>query len=274
MHLSIGDRTLAVACSSWSFACLSLEESIRVIRSLGFRHIDIGFAHLETNSSDSPRRKGSLLKKRLGREGLRLSDLFPLLPFETNDPNLLHRDENSRVFRRVVEFAAGCNAPGITLKPGVRQPAAPDGGWQAAIEVLKEYAAAAGAASLPLSVEPHVDSIVEDPRSARLLVESVPEIGLTLDYSHFVSRGFEVGEAEPLQPYVRHVHIRQARKGKLQTTVRDGVIPIRRILEQLVARGYRGAICLEYQNSDWHDCNDIDVISETVATLKELGLRP
>jgi sugar phosphate isomerase/epimerase len=272
MRLSIGDFSLAVACASWSFACLPLEKSIRVVRSLGFNCIDIGFAHLELGGSDSPRRQGASLRKRLEREGLTASDLFPLLPFETNDPDALHREENAKMFRSVVEFAVGCQAPGITLKPGIGQPSTADEGWQASVEALKEYAAAARAAALRLSVEPHVDSIIEEPRSAKLLVESVPEIRITLDYSHFVSRGLEIGDVEQLHPYVRHVHLRQARKGRLQTSVRNGVIPVRRVLEQLVAQGYRGAVCLEYQNSDWHDCNDIDVISETVATLKELGL--
>jgi sugar phosphate isomerase/epimerase len=272
VELFIGGASRAVACSSWSFACLPLEKSILVVRSLGFRFIDIGFAHLEVRGSDSPRRQGTSLRKRLMREGLTVSDLFPLLPFETNDPDPLHRKENAQRFRQVVEFAAGCNAPGITLKPGIGQPSMPDGGWQTSVEALKEYVAAAGAAALRLSVEPHVDSIIEEPRSAKLLVESVPEIGITLDYSHFVSRGLEVEDVEQLHPYVRHVHIRQARKGRLQTTVRNGAIPLRRVLEQLVERGYRGVVCLEYQNSDWHDCNDVDVIAETVATLKELGL--
>ena len=185
---------------------------------------------------------------------------------------LCHREQNGRMFRRVVEFAKGCEASGITLKPGVVQPSSPDGGWQASIDALKEYAATARAAAVRLSFEPHVDSIVEDPHSARQLAESVAGIEITLDYSHFISRGFEAVDADELQPFVRHVHIRQARRGRIQTTVRNGVIPLRRILEELFARGYRGAICLEYQNSDWHDCNDVDVISETVATLKELGV--
>jgi sugar phosphate isomerase/epimerase len=274
MHLLLGDAALAVGCCSWSFACLSLERSMRIIRALGFGHLDIGFAHLAVHDPESPRRQGGRMRKRLQREGLTASDLFPLLPFETNDPDALHRSENARMFRRVVEFAAGCQAPGITLKPGVAQPSQPDGGWRSSVETLRQLAAAAKQEGVQLSVEPHVDSIIEAPEAARRLVECVPEVGLTLDYSHFVSRGLEVREVEQLHPYVRHVHIRQARQGRLQTTARNGSIPLRPILEQLAACGYRGAICLEYQNSDWHDCNDIDVLSETVATLRELGLGP
>jgi hypothetical protein len=52
-------------------------------------------------------------------------------------------DQNFRVFRRAVEFAAGCRAPGVTLKPGVEQPAASDGGWQTSVEALKACVAAA-----------------------------------------------------------------------------------------------------------------------------------
>jgi len=270
MRLRIADRSLTVACSSWSFACLSLDASIRILRALGFEHVDIGFAHLAIDGPDPPRRQGRRLKKRLGREGMRVCDLFPLLPFETNDPDGWRRESNARLFRRVVEIAEGCEAHGITLKPGIVQAGEIGGGWQLCVETLQEYAAIARAAGIRLSVEPHVDSIIEDPRVA-LLLARVSGIELTLDYSHFVSCGFAIEDVRELQAYARHVHVRQARKGKLQTTTRNGVIPIRAILEELVARGYRDAVSLEYQNSDWHDCNDVDVVAETVATLRELG---
>jgi len=273
MHLRVGDRSFPVACSSWSFACLPLEAAIRIVRLLGFGHIDIGFGHLPREGLASPRSQGRLLRKRLSREGLKASDIFPLLPFETNDLDVRHREENTRTVRAVLELAEGCGAPGVTLKPGIAQPAAQDGGWRASLDALMEYVALARMAGVGLSVEPYVDSIVEDPRAALRLVESVPGLELTLDYSHFVSLGYEIGDLRHLQSYARHVHVRQASRGRLQASARNGVIPLLRILEELAARGYGGAVSLEYQNSDWHGMNDIDVITETVATLRQLGLR-
>jgi sugar phosphate isomerase/epimerase len=272
MRVVVGESSLALSCCSWCFSCLALEKSIRVIRSLGFEHADVGFAHLVLDGSDPARRQGGRLRKLLGSEGLLVCDLFPVLPYETNDPDARHREHNARLFQRIVEFADASKASGITLKPGMVQPEVSDGGWQASVEALQQWAAFARTAGVRLSVEPHVGSILEDPRSAELMVQSIAGLELTLDYSHFVARGFELDAVERLQRYARHVHVRQARSGKLQAAARQGALPIRRLLEELVARGYRGAISLEYQNSDWQDCNDIDVISETVATLRDLGV--
>lgn len=201
-----------------------------------------------------------------------VTDLFPGLPYETNDPNREHRGKNLAAYRRFLSFAEGCASPGITVKPGVFQPKSRDRGWRIAVEVLGEYAALARTAGLPLSVEPHVDSVIEDPRAARLLVGEVSGLMLTLDYSHFVALGFPARNVKSLHPWTRHFHIRQARRGRLQTSLKEGVIPARRIVEELAASGYRGTICLEYQNSDWHNCNDVDVVSETMATLRALGV--
>ena len=273
MEVRIGGHDLRVACSSWSFAILPLKRAAKIIRALGFDYVDVGFSHIDLGTSRSPFEQGRGLSRWLKSEGLALSDLFPLLLFDTNDPDAGHREQNRSFFERVIGFASGAGCPGITIKPGMRQKGEEEQGWRVCVDVLGEYCALAKKAGLRLSVEPHVESIIERPRRARELVSAVEDLRITLDYSHFLALGCLIEEVKILHPYVAHLHIRQARKGRLQSSATDGTIPLSQILGQLVSAGYSGVISLEYQNSEWKQCNDIDVISETVKTLSELGVK-
>ncbi len=245
---------------------------MRIIRALGFNHIDVGFSHISIDPSRSSFQQGRNLKRKLENEGVTVSDLFPSLPFETNDLDGNHRKQNRIYIEQIIGLAEGAECPGITLKPGIRQPVNEDEGWMVCLDVLGGYCALSQKAGVRLSVEPHVDSIIEHPQRARELVNNVDGLRITLDYSHFVAMGCPIDDVKVLHPYVAHLHIRQARKGRVQSSAISGVIPLIRILKELVAVEYSGVVSLEYQNSEWKNCNDIDVISETVMTLRELGV--
>ena len=271
MILQVGNKVLPIGCSSWSFGILPLEKSAKIIRVLGFGHLDVGFSHIRIDPSRSSLQQGRKLRRKLKRLGLTISDMFPSMPFDTNDLDVSHRTQNRAWFKRVIGYAEGAGSPGLTLKPGVRQNAHESDGWEVCVEVLSDYCAVARSSGLRLSVEPHVDSIVEDPKRTCELMQAVEGLSVTLDYSHFVAMGYPVDEVGILHQYVSHLHIRQARKGRVQSPAKSGNIPVKRILTDLFASGYSGAVTLEYQNSDWKDSNDIDVVSETVTTLRDLG---
>jgi sugar phosphate isomerase/epimerase len=252
---------------------LPVEKALKIIRALGFAHVDVGFSHLDIDASLSSAEQGKAFKKRLKSAELTLSDLFPQLPFETNDPNRRHREQNKRTFGQIVGFAVECESPGITLKPGIRQPMREAERWAICLDVLGDFYSLASRAGLRLCVEPHVDSIIEEPKRARELVNCIDGLRITLDYSHFVARGYAFEDVKALHPYAGHFHVRQARQGRVQSSAATGVIPLLRILNDLAGGGYSGVISLEYQNSEWKNCNDIDVITETVAILRELGVQ-
>jgi sugar phosphate isomerase/epimerase len=270
--LRVNGLELPLACSSWSFAALPLPTALKIVRALGFDRVDVGFSHLSLDPSLSSVRQGQILKAALASEGLKPSDLFPALPFETNDPDRDHRKQNRRQFTRLLALAAEAGSPGLTLKPGIPQPASWELGWGICVEVLGDFCSLAGKNGLRLSVEPHLDSIIEEPERALRLVEAVEGLRITLDYSHFIARGCEPKTVKVLHPYTSHFHLRQARAGRLQSRAEEGAIPAKAIIAALVAAGYTGAICLEYQCSEWQGCNDVDVVTETVATLRQLGL--
>lgn len=272
MEARIKGRSVPMACSSWSFGILPLEKSVRIIRVLGFDRVDVGFSHIRFDPSASSLQQGRELNRKLRNEGIAISDLFPALPFETNDPNSTHRKRNRMRFEQILGFAVGIESPGITLKPGTRQTMNDEEGWQICLDVLGEFCLLARKEGLRLSVEPHVESIIEVPKRARELVAGVDGLKITLDYSHFIAMDCAIDDVKILHPYTAHLHLRQARKGRVQIAAKNGVIPVRRILGDLIEGGYSGVISMEYQNSDWQQCNDIDVVTETVVTLRELGL--
>ena len=86
---------------------------------------------------------------------------------------------------------------------------------------------------LRISFEPHMDSVAQKPEQARLLLEAVPGLSVTLDYAHFVCQGIVRREIEPLVEHVAHVHIRQAKRNVLQTRHEDGAMNIQQLLQDL-----------------------------------------
>ena len=61
------------------------------------------------------------------------------------------------------------------------------GAWQAAANV-----------GVVMSVEAHLGSIIPTPQAARRLLDLVPGLTLTLDYTHFTYQGIPDAEVEPL----------------------------------------------------------------------------
>src|SRR5690606_20579204 len=101
-------------------------------------------------------------------------------------------------------------------------------------------------AGLRVSIEPHLESVVEQPELALELVKAVPGLQFTLDYSHFISAGIPAERVHPLLPYAGHFHARQAAPGMLQAPHEEGVIDFADIVRRMKEVGYQGRICVEY----------------------------
>ena len=270
MTRRLEDMTIDLACCSWSFEILPLRNAVRVAKAIGFDRIDLGFAHV-TAHSEPPDLDMLSVTKVVADEETEVSDLFALLPFETNDVLEEHRAANLRAFEMFVRMAVECEAGGMTIKPGVPLSGETDDGWAAAVDALGEFVRRATAYGVALAVEPHVGSITETPERALALTDAVDGLALTLDYSHFVSAGVPMENVPILFPRARHVHLRQARPGTVQTGARDGTISFPTVVRTMIASGYSGVFATEFQNSDWGGMNDIDVLSETVRLIQSLG---
>ena len=113
-------------------------------------------------------------------------------------------------------------------------------------------------------VEAHVGSLVPDPALAGRLVQNVPGLTLTLDYTHFTRLGMPDSAVEPLIQYAGHFHARGAREGRLQDSFARNTIDYGRIYQAMLETGYSGWIGIEYVWIDWEQCNENDNLSETI----------
>ena len=117
---------------------------------------------------------------------------------------------------------------------------------------------------MPLHIEPHFESVIETPERTVQLAEAVPGLGLTLDYSHFLAKGFSPDDVHPLLPRAKHFHARHASRYHLQTSHRETELDFADIYRRLRAAGYAGDICLEHTpaGDGWGGGKEVDVLTE------------
>ena len=263
------------ACADFTFPLLSHDSSLDVIAMLGFEGVDVGLfedrSHLRPSAEfRNVRRSGRKLAKRLKDRGLKPADIF-LIPdpdfqrLAANDPNKKIRNKARLLFLQTLEYAAASGCQHVSALPGApfssESKAASfarscsEMAWR--LEKAKEF-------EITFSIEPHLGSIVPTPVQVLRLLDQVPGLTLTLDYTHFTKQGFPDKEVEPLLATASHFHARGGRKNKLQAAVKENVIDYRRIAAQMKKMNYRGYICLEYVWQNWEGCNRVDNLSETI----------
>lgn len=251
-------------------------------RDLEMGALDIGLfagrSHLEPGDVLSQvRQSAARVSTALRDSGLEIADVFgqPGRVFEenaVNHPDPTVRRNAAEFFHRILEFAIRCNAKHLTLLPGVHFDSETyEDSLQRCVEELSWRTQAAAKLGVVFSVEAHLGSIAPTPAQARRLVESVPGLTLTLDYTHFTLQGFSDDDIEPLLASASHFHARGACKGKLQASVAENTIDYARVLEAMRRANYAGFVVLEYVWVDWMGCNRVDNLSETIL-LRDLLL--
>jgi sugar phosphate isomerase/epimerase len=280
---------LKLSCTDFSFPLLSHDAALKVIALLGLRGVDIGLfanrGHLRPeNELRNPARNGGALRRRLAREGLDAADIFLQISdnftdHAVNQPNAARRRFARQQFLRTLDYAAAAGSGHVTILPGtVFKTESRAKSLGRAVEELAWRAAKAAAMKLTLGVEPHIGSITDTPERALKLAALVPGLGLTLDYAHFTRAGIPDSRIEPLATGATHFHARCARKGRLQSGLKDNTINFLHALRALNKNRFRGWIALEYVWIDWEHCNEVDVLSETIhlgghlmAAAKKIG---
>ena len=269
------------SCSDYTFPVLERSAALRLVKLLGFDHVDVGlfarsshFSPIELQAS--PRSYTELVLRDLRSAELGVSDVFFQIgvdPAEcaVNDPSPAVRSESHESFSHALEFcvALGCNH--LTGLPGVFHPGVPanDELELAAEETARRVKECAGA-GVCYAIEPHVDSICAKVGKARAFLAAVEGLTLTLDYGHFVMAGETSEKIHDLLPYASHIHVRGGDSGRLQTSVKENTIDFRGMLDRLRGLDYRGFLALEYVWVDWKDCNRTDNVSETVRLRRAL----
>lgn len=263
------------ACADFSFPLLPHEDSLRLISMLGFEGADIGLfeerSHLwpsrEFENVDASARQ---LKQKLDNLGLKAADIFLQLaedftPYAINQPDAARRKKARDSFLKTLDYAAGCGCDHVTTLPGVHfETESYEDSFARAADELAWRVEQAKQNDIIFGVEAHVGSIVSTPESAEKLVQAVPGLTLTLDYTHFTRLGMPDTAIEPLVKYASHFHVRGAREGRLQERFAKNSIDYKRVFETMQQTGYSGWIGIEYVWIDWEHCNECDNLSETI----------
>jgi sugar phosphate isomerase/epimerase len=267
--------TTRLACADFTFPLLPHDQSLDLIAMLGFEGVDIGLfegrSHLwPSRVFDDLKRSARELGGKLGGRGLALADVFlqtapDFVSIAPNHPDASIRRKARDWFSRAVEFALECSCRHVTALPGVLFEGEPESeSTRRCHDELAWRCRTAREQGVVFSVEAHVGSIAPTPAAAARLVEAVPGLTLTLDYTHFTRSGLADSEIEPLIAHASHFHARGARPGRLQASLKENVIYYGRVLDVMRQVGYSGYVGVEYVWIDWEHCNEVDNLSETI----------
>lgn len=272
-----------LTASAYSFEVLPLEACLSIVKHMGFSHVDLSGFHARGRASVEPdaivadtQGEADKMKALLDKYELIVSDFFPQfgLSFDEhslNNPNPAIREKNYVYIRACAHFSQLIGSPGMTILPGVDHTVRPLAeNLSVSIEYLRRAVEIAGAYGVEIRFEPHMGAVADTPELALQLVEAVPGLKVTLDVSHFTLQYIPVERVYALVPHTGHVHIRQARPGKLQVAYDEGSIDFPDLIARLKAVGYRGGLTVEYVCADWFEVNRNDTLYESAVALERL----
>lgn len=267
------------ACADFTYPLLAHDKVIQLAALLGFDGIDIGLfegrSHIQPSMiAGRAATRGRELKKQTDASGIRVADVFlqsnpDFTPMAINHPDAAVRGKVREQFLESIEYALACETGHVTGLPGVlfsgEEEKASLGRANEEMAWRLEEAKKAG---LVYSVEPHLGSIASTPQKALEMVQAVPKLTLTLDYTHFTKMGIPDAEVEPLIPYASHFHARGACKGMLQTILQENTIDYGRVVQLMHQHHYKGYIGVEYIWMEWENSNRSDNVSESLQMMR------
>ena len=268
-------KTMPVSGSTWSFVGATLHEAVRIYGALGIGAVDLiavpGDPDSPMLASEQILRRPRELARQILDLGAPVSNLNYNFAVNFHERAINHKDSRVRKRNRedygsVIEFCRSCRIPSVTVLPGIVQE-----GWTReralaiTAEELHHLSAMSRREGITTTFEAHVGSILESPLDTLSFMQSNPELKLTLDYGHFICRGYAQEQVDPLTPYTAHFHLRQAAPNKLQARWDEGTLDFTGIIRKLASANYRGFLSLEYEHMEgWMDLDQADVFTETL----------
>ena len=231
----------------------TLREGLELAKSFGFENVDIavggGNAHFNpVEVAKNPVRFADEIRRESEALQLQINECFALnFGAPINTPDAATREYSRKLFCGLCDFASLANFKSVMLIAGPQhENYSREYSQELAVTALRELVEIAGEDDLLLNLEADCDSCVNTPEEARDLCERVPNLGLTLDHSHFICQGIAPQRIEILYPLARHFHVRQSAPNRIVTPVSEGVVDFRDVLQKLNACGYEGLFCIEY----------------------------
>lgn len=231
----------------------SLKQGLETIQRLGFSTVDIGVgggnAHYDAVVvAQQPQAFADEVRHETEKLQLEPNECF-LLNFGA-PLNTPIQEERARTLELFTGLTQGVKAAGFKSILVIAGPTYTELGQAASLELsalaLTDLVKVCGDNNLQLNLEADSESCAHTPEAAAQLCRSVPGLGLTLDYSHFICQGIAAERVAVLHPYTRHIHIRQAAPGQIVAEVDEGTIDFSQVTSQLERSGYNGLYCIEY----------------------------
>jgi sugar phosphate isomerase/epimerase len=266
-----------VSCSEYSFLSVpGQHERIGIVKLLGFELVDL--ALFLPDGSDlvaDPGGTAESLRGSLDVHGLASDDLFLSIgatveEIAPNQRDAVLRERGRREFSAAARIASEVGIPGLTILPGVSWAEDEATSWSVCVEELGWRIDEAAPLGVEVRIEPHAGSIVALPELARRLCAELPGLRLTLDASHFEVQAVTLDRVLELAPLAGHVHVRAAKPGAIQIRWRDNETDFAAVVDALRTAGYGGAYCIEYVPMQKWRCDELDVVTEALATREAL----
>ena len=241
-----------VACSTLCFSRLSLERSLRMIGELAFSKVDIAIHESGPHLKPSEVATDVTLAAQRIRIGPSLSPAAFSVDIECDSET-----ESARQLAAICKLGRLSAVPIVTIAAG-----SVGNGMDADVKRLTKLSRLVHGEGLTLTVTTKTGTVTETPTGARELCERVPNLGLTLDPSHFVNGPHQGASFDEVYPFVRHCHLRDSGRaaGKLQVRVGQGEIEYGRIISQLERFHYNRLLTVAiYDVPDGHFAMETEV---------------
>jgi sugar phosphate isomerase/epimerase len=271
-----------ISCSEYSFPAVpGQSERIGMVRLLGFELVDLalfltdGAALVADPAAIAAGLRGALDEHELASDDLFLAVGETVEEIAPNQRDHALRDQRRREFSAAVRVASELRIRGLTILPGVTWAEDPAASWAVCVEELSWRVEEAAALGVELRIEPHAGSIAPVPELTARLCGEVDKLRLTLDLSHFELQSVTLDRMLTLIPLAGHLHVRAAKPGAIQVRWRDNETDLAAVVDALRSAGYDGAYCVEYIPMPKWRCDELDVVTEVLATrdaLLELGV--
>ncbi|MFF4245517.1 sugar phosphate isomerase/epimerase family protein [Streptomyces sp. NPDC001822] len=241
---------------------LRLDDALGLLADLGYDGVGLTLDHMHLDPMAPD------LAARTRRVAGRLADLglgvtietgarYVLDPRRKHGPSLLDPDPEARAARtallvRAVDVAAELGAHAVHCFSGITPPdTGTDTAWERLTEALTPVLDAAGAAGVPVAIEPepgHLLATLQDFHRLRTLLGDPGPLGLTLDIGHCqcLEPAPPVECVKEAAPWLCHVQIEDMRRGTHEhLPFGEGEIDFPPVLEALAATGYSGLTVVE-----------------------------
>lgn len=245
-----------IACSTFPFQGLPLDQTFKRLRELGFLHADVSI-HFDPAW-------GHVTSEQAQREPLAVLELFEAARAAsgvgvgaiTLGTNIQAVGERGQV-EAVVKLARRIGAPVVSVVAGDRDEALE-------LRRLRDYVALAADHGVALCLETFGGSAAIRPATAVEWAEGLPGLGLTLDTGHLLSRGVRQPDWAPLWPHVRHVHVKDAglTPDRYQVPFGEGALDLAGLVRSLEEARYAGAYTVEYIGPRSEDMRRFDAEPE------------